>query len=63
MIVKQNPDGTWGIYRGPNGKQDIAGPFKTNSDAWRWLDRQTGEPISRSEKTSEYLFAKMASGE
>src|SRR5262249_37305326 len=27
----------------------LAGPFKTNAAAWRWIDRQNGEPISRSE--------------
>lgn len=63
MIIKQNPDGTWGVYCGPKGKPDVAGPFKTNAEAWRWMDRQEGEPVSRSEKTSEWVFQKMASGE
>ena len=34
---------------------EIAGPFETNAEAWRWLDRRDGEPISRQEKVSEWL--------
>jgi hypothetical protein len=33
----------------------IAGPFKTNAAAWRWIDRQNGEPISRSEDVGEWI--------
>jgi hypothetical protein len=34
----------------------MAGPFETNAQAWRWIDRQTGSPISRSEVVAEWLF-------
>jgi hypothetical protein len=37
-----------------DGKR-IAGPFPTNSAAWRWLDRYQGDPVSRSEQTEEWL--------
>ena len=62
MIIKQNPDGTWGVYRGPKGKQDIAGPFQTNADAWRWMDRETNQPVSRAEEVSDWIFQKSAGG-
>ena len=29
--------------------------FATMADAWRWIDRRRGEPISRAEKVSEWL--------
>jgi hypothetical protein len=38
----------------------IAGPFYSNCEAWRWLDRHEGEPVSRSEQTSQWLFDKRA---
>lgn len=44
------------------GAERIAGPFKTNGEAWRWIDRQEGEPVSRSEKTTEWVFGQMAKG-
>jgi hypothetical protein len=37
----------------------IAGPFVSNAAAWRWLDRRTGEPISRAEHVAEWLWRKM----
>jgi hypothetical protein len=30
--------------------------FATNAEAWPWLDRQDGSPISRSESVSDWLF-------
>lgn len=63
MIVKPNPDGTWGVYRGPRGKVAIAGPFATNAEAWRWIDQRNGSPKSKSEHRAEQLFGKRAGGQ
>ncbi len=32
----------------------------TNTEAWRFIDRSTGEVINRSEDVSEWVFKKMA---
>jgi hypothetical protein len=40
----------------------LAGPFKTNADAWRWIDRHEGEPISRREHVAQWLWNKAANG-
>lgn len=45
------------------GSEIVAGPFETNGEAWRALDRLHGEPVSRGEKTSEWLWNNMAHGE
>jgi hypothetical protein len=31
------------------GDHILAGPFGSHSAAWRWVDRHSGSPISRSE--------------
>lgn len=51
-IVKLG-DGRWAvIYCG----EIVAGPFDSNAQAWRALDRMTGDPISRSEKVADWAF-------
>lgn len=35
--------------------------FDTNAAAWRWIDRQNNEPISRQEEIGDWLFRKIAS--
>jgi hypothetical protein len=52
MIVKQTNSG-WFVMA---GNQQIAGPFATHAQAWRWIDRREGEPVSRSEQVSQNLF-------
>ncbi|MEY9780344.1 hypothetical protein ABIA23_001746 [Sinorhizobium fredii] len=47
----------WFVCR---GSERLAGPFKTNGEAWRWIDRHEGEPISRGEDVSEWVWSKMA---
>ena len=42
------------------GKHVLAGPFATNAEAWRWIDRQMGQPISPREKVAQWLFDKSA---
>ena len=32
--------------------------FPTNAAAWRWIDRQEGETVSRSEAVSEWIWSK-----
>lgn len=37
--------------------------FKTNEEAWRFVDKYQGEPKSRAEETAEYVWRKMYHGE
>lgn len=53
MIDVKQIDGKWFVLR--DGKV-IAGPLETNSEAWRTADRASGEPVSRSEKVSEWIW-------
>jgi hypothetical protein len=32
--------------------------FATHAEAWRWIDRQTGSPISRAETVSDWIASK-----
>lgn len=34
---------------------EIAGPFNTHSAAWRWVDRNEGQPVSRSESLGIFI--------
>ena len=36
----------------PDGRRET---FMTNAEAWRWIDRRNGEPISRSEDVAEWF--------
>ncbi len=52
-------DGSWYVLlRG----ERVAGPFQSNSEAWRWIDRQEGQPVSAAEKRAEWVFEQMAKG-
>ena len=33
---------------------------ESNAAAWRWIDRQSGEPISRKEAVSAWIMSKSA---
>ena len=46
----------WFVTR---GAYQLAGPFPTNAEAWRWIDRQSGSPISPSEKKTEWIASEM----
>ncbi|ASY69739.1 hypothetical protein [Sinorhizobium fredii] len=50
----------WFVFR---RWEQLAGPFPSNAAAWRWIDRHEGQPISRSEKTAEWMFDKSAGGQ
>jgi hypothetical protein len=52
MTVEQRSDG-WVVIA---GEQVLAGPFATNAQAWRWIDRHDGEPISSREKVSQWMY-------
>jgi hypothetical protein len=43
----------------PDGQERL---FKTNEAAWRWIDRQTGSPISRAEVVSDWIWHKGGGG-
>ncbi|MBV2144423.1 hypothetical protein KUG47_13055 [Falsochrobactrum sp. TDYN1] len=60
MIVCKQPDGKYLVM---NGGNVVAGPFDTNSEAWRALDRLSGQSVSKAEDTSEWVWNKMAGGE
>lgn len=40
----------------------VAGPFATNAEAWRWIERHEGEPVSPSEKRAEFGFSRPVNG-
>lgn len=53
MTVTRNADGQWQVvFRGAV----LAGPFSTDADAWRWIDRHEGQPVSASEKRGEWSW-------
>lgn len=45
----------------PNDSRMVAGPFPTNAEAWRALDRLEGEPISPAEKRADWISTKILS--
>jgi len=49
----------WAVVR-DNDRRVLADGFTSNSAAWRWIDRQQGEPISRAECVAEWVWQKMA---
>jgi hypothetical protein len=53
MTVTQEENG-WLVIL-PDGQRQI---FPTNAAAWRWIDRHEGEPISRAENVSEWIWNK-----
>jgi len=53
MKIIQTKDGRWGVA---SGEELVAGPFDSNSQAWRALDRLAGDPVSRGEKTADWLW-------
>lgn len=36
----------------------IASGFRTNAEAWRWIDRHQGEPVSKAEDTADWIAQK-----
>jgi len=58
MTVTESPNG-WAVE---SDGVLIADGFKSNSAAWRWIDRQQGEPISRQENVAEWIWSKIVAG-
>lgn len=49
-------NGVWWIeMEDARGEHKSVGPFNSNTEAWRWIDRQEGQPISKSESRSMFL--------
>jgi hypothetical protein len=55
MTVAMNGEG-WAVVDGFG--RVLADGFKSNASAWRWIDRQAGDPISRAEGVSEWIWSK-----
>lgn len=55
LCVIQTGDGH--VVLDPDGVTR-AGPFATNDEAWRALDRLVGEPISPAEKRTDWMVAR-----
>lgn len=34
----------------------LAGPFFSHAEAWRWIDRHSGDPINKSEDRAQWAF-------
>lgn len=61
MIVSRLPVGQW-VVRDTH-YDIVAGPFATNGQAWKALDRLEGAPVNRSQATSEWSWNKRVHGE
>ncbi|MBZ9888959.1 hypothetical protein LB559_13500 [Mesorhizobium sp. BR1-1-3] len=44
-----------------DGGETLAGPFPTNAEAWRAVDRLEGSPISPAEKRADWISTKILS--
>ncbi|TIP06638.1 MAG: hypothetical protein E5X72_00030 [Mesorhizobium sp.] len=44
-----------------DGDATLAGPFSTNAEAWRAVDRLEGSPISPAEKRADWIASKILS--
>lgn len=53
MTVFSTADGKFEVFA---GSERLAGPFDTSAQAWRWIDRYTGEPISKREDTAQWAW-------
>lgn len=62
MTVIHTADG-WIVTYSAKSKAVIAGPFETMAEGWRWIDRSSGESLSRSEETAEWSWQKRVNGE
>jgi hypothetical protein len=59
MTVTKNATGGWDVMSHGAG---LLASFGTNAEAWRYVDRCGGEPISKSEQRSEFVW-QMATGD
>lgn len=61
MTVFDTADGQYVVRVSKKGR-DIAGPFKTMAEAWKWIDRHNNEAISSADRRSEWIWSKMVGG-
>ncbi|WP_117195111.1 hypothetical protein [Rhizobium terrae] len=55
--------GTWWVsWIDQRGELNSAGPFTTNGEAWRWIDRHEGQPLSKAEDRGDWAFGEIAGG-
>lgn len=59
LTATRTADGKWAAA---HAGSIVGGPFETSAEAWRWIDRYTGQPVSPSEQKAEWVFQKMADG-
>lgn len=45
-----------------DGRQ-LAGPFASNAEAWRALDRLDGDPVSPAEKRTDFATSRLLRGD
>lgn len=53
MTAVRTDDGRWQVVAGGDV---LAGPFETSAEAWRWIDRSSGSPISKSEDSAQWFY-------
>jgi hypothetical protein len=53
VTAVQDPDGRWIVVA---GKRLLAGPFDSSAGAWRWIERQSGEAVSKAEERADWFF-------
>jgi hypothetical protein len=54
MEVHQMPAGEWAVT--DDAGTVIADGFTSNAAAWRYVDRQTCQPVSKREDTADWVF-------
>lgn len=60
-MTPRQVNGFWWIdYRDARGEHHQVGPFDTNSQAWRWIDRHHCQPVSKAEDRGDFAFDRSA---
>ena len=52
----------WFVFYTHADEDRRVGPFSTNAEAWRWIERCEGQPISKAEARGEWVLEQMAGG-
>lgn len=61
VIIHKTETGEYEVVS-QDGSGRILHTAPTHAAAWRWIDRQAGEPISPAEKESEWISDKILNG-
>lgn len=59
LAVKREAGGTWAVF---DGDKRVSGGM-TNAEAWRHLDKVSGDPVNRQQESSDWSFNRGASGQ